>query len=334
MKIKFKRKGNLMFFVVGVLAGISSAIFYFGNHDSYKNTIALRLGQEGFVNPLVACDSGDASISDHLSDLKNVLTKTLDDEKRKGLITRASVYFRNLNLGEWTGVNEDDLYDPASLKKVPLMIAYFKNSELDPAVLDKYLLLDKLRRDDNEREFFKPPTSLVSGNYYKVNDLIYRMIVYSGNNSYNMLFDNINKYLLSKVYTDLGTLPVNSLTQVLVSPKSYSTMWRSLFNASYLSREDSNHSLDILSKAEFKLGLSATIPVDIPIAHKFGERTIVADDGLVIYRQLHDCGIIYYPGHPYFVCVMTEGKDFDELETTIQNVSKETYEYMDSKYKK
>ena len=38
-------------------------------------------------------------------------------------------------------------------------------------------------------------------------------------------------------------------------------------------------------------------------------------------KQLHDCGIIYYPGNPYLLCVMTRGDSFGELSSTIRDIS-------------
>ena len=43
-------------------------------------------------------------------------------------------------------------------------------------------------------------------------------------------------------------------------------------------------------------------------------------------NELHDCGIIYYPNHPYFLCVMTKGADFPVLAGVIREVSQTAWE--------
>jgi hypothetical protein len=62
------------------------------------------------------------------------------------------------------------------------------------------------------------------------------------------------------------------------------------------------------------------------VSHKFGVRNILADGAKPTdeptARELHDCGIIYYPNNPYFLCVMTRGKDFPTLEGVIKDISK------------
>ena len=47
-------------------------------------------------------------------------------------------------------------------------------------------------------------------------------------------------------------------------------------------------------------------------------------------RQLHDCGIIYYPNNTYLLCIMTRGKDFKQLESVIAGISKTVYEVVAS----
>ena len=43
-------------------------------------------------------------------------------------------------------------------------------------------------------------------------------------------------------------------------------------------------------------------------------------------HELHDCGIVYYPEHPYFLCVMTRGGDRPKLAAAIADVSKVAYD--------
>jgi hypothetical protein len=42
-------------------------------------------------------------------------------------------------------------------------------------------------------------------------------------------------------------------------------------------------------------------------------------------RQLQDCGIVYFPGRPYLLCVMAKGAKLGELEKFIKAVSRLVY---------
>ena len=84
----------------------------------------------------------------------------------------------------------------------------------------------------------------------------------------------------------------------------------------------SEKALSILSKSNFVYGLRGDIPEKIKIAHKFGERWF--DNGSEV--QLHDCGIVYYPENPYFLCVMTKGNNESQLKSVIKNISSIVYQ--------
>lgn len=61
------------------------------------------------------------------------LSKKIDNytaqKKKAGDISHLSVYFRNLNNGGWFGLEEKEYFSPASLMKLPILMAYIKKSE-------------------------------------------------------------------------------------------------------------------------------------------------------------------------------------------------------------
>ena len=103
--------------------------------------------------------------------------------------------------------------------------------------------------------------------------------------------------------------------------------FRILFNSSYLSRESSEKALELLANTEYSDALVSGIPKDVTVAHKFGE----AGTGNV-ERQLHDCGIVYFPNHPYLACIMTRGHNTETLRNSIQDISRFVYEKIDEQY--
>lgn len=71
----------------------------------------------------------------------------------------------------------------------------------------------------------------------------------------------------------------------------------------------------------------AGVPPGTTVAHKFG---IYSIPGTTKTAQLHDCGIIYRPGRPYFLCVMTEGQDADTLAGAIRQISRAVFLAVDT----
>ena len=109
----------------------------------------------------------------------------------------------------------------------------------------------------------------------------------------------------------------------MLSAENYASFFRVLFNASYLSRSLSEKALSLLAQSDFKDGLVAGVPPGIKVAHKFGFR-ITGINGEI--KQLHDCGIIYYPRHPYLLCIMTSGKSYEYLDDAIKELSRVVYQ--------
>jgi beta-lactamase class A len=146
------------------------------------------------------------------------------------------------------------------------------------------------------------------------------MIVYSDNVSLKSLFNHIDPKTLVELFNTIGIKPPEVGTDFVISPKSYSLFFRLLYNATYLDVTQSEYALNLLSQSDFQSGIRKNIPTDIPVAHKFGEAAVNVN-GLINF-ELHDCGMVYEPGTPYLICMMTRGPDKNRLEDAIAQISK------------
>lgn len=273
------------------------------------------------TNPLIGCESLNNKTVLGLRELEEKIRNYIEAQKKQGAASHISVYFRDLNNGPWFCIKEDEYFTPASLLKVPLMLAYFKKAEDDPAILSK--TYKYVPRKDEIQQNFKPTLSLEEGKEYAVDDLITRMIMYSDNRAMGLLTENIEEKDINSVYQILGISFEDSFNVMgdIISVKEYASFFRVLFNASFLNEKYSEKALSLLTKTFYKNGLVAGVPEEIKVAHKFGERNNLEDNE----KQLHDCGIVYYPNHPYLLCIMTRGNDYSALETVIQNIASKVY---------
>lgn len=292
------------------------------NYHSDQNNKFIETRQQGnyqLINPLLECDSANFAQDPNLYSLRDQITDYLNHAKSNSQIAFASIYYRDLNNGPWIGINEKELFSPASLVKVPIMITYFKQAEKDPEILNQILILTS--SVTSSKQNILPQATLEIGKSYTVQDLINRMIIYSDNKAYELLSYHIDSKLVIKTYNDLGIDVSKGLTDPfgnILSVRDYASFFRVLYNSSYLSKGLSEKALQILSQVNYQDGLVAGIDSKITIAHKFGER-VYENTG---EKQLHDCGIVYLPGKPYLICVMTRGLDFKNLSTFIQQVSR------------
>ena len=287
---------------------------------------ALRIiGKYKLVSPLLVCSSTQTSDFAQDTDLQNKIEAAIASAKNAGEATDVSVYFRGFS-GHWVGINDSEQFAPASLLKVPIMIAYLKQAETEPGLLSQRLTYDG-SSDLNSGEEIKSPNDLTAGSY-TIEQLIKAMIEYSDNNAASVLFTNMDKGWLSEVYSDLGLSlqPDDSATAENITAKQYSYFFRILYNATYLTPEHSEMALEYLTASDFPQGIESTVPNNVPVANKFGERTVFTPQGAVIQRELHDCGLVYAPGNNnYVLCIMTRGKDFGELTKVIDAIGNITY---------
>jgi len=320
----------VVMFAAGFLVGWA-VVQHVSASASLQSDSAIRIsGKYKLVSPLLVCSSTQAGDFSQDTALQDKIQAAITAAEKAGEATDVSFYFRGFS-GHWVGINDSDQFAPASLLKVPIMIAYFKQAETQPGLLSQRLTYDGAT-DLNGAEQLKSPDDIAPGSY-TIDELIKAMIEYSDNNATGLLFSNMDKGWLSEVYSDLGLslTPDDSATAENITAKQYSYFFRILYNATYLTPEDSEKALEYLAASDFPQGLRSTVPADTPVASKFGERTVINAQGVVQQRELHDCGFVYVPGNNYVICIMTRGTDFNQLTNVIDTIGKITYNEVTSK---
>ena len=325
----------LLSLLLGILLGWLAGSSWTNSNGEFQKVYEIRQGGYRLTNPLLDCEFASGMVEDNeLRPFRHKVHELVDREIESKRALHISVYFRDLNNGPWFGINEKEEFSPASLLKVPIMIAYLKLAESNPQMLTKRLKYEKAS-NYNAMENIRPSKSIEAGKSYTIDELIYRMIVYSDNDAKDLLLRNMDMRDFEVPFRDLGIeIPGIRKSEDFMSVKTYASFFRILYNASYLNRKMSEKALEYLAMVEFKEGLVAGVPSNIPVAHKFGERRIINDDDHTDVKQLHDCAIIYYPDHPYLLCVMTRGYDFIALGDDIRDISNLVYREVDSQYRK
>jgi hypothetical protein len=210
--------------------------------------------------------------------------------------------------------------------KVLIMMAYFREAELDPSVFQKQLVYSSHTHDEVGSVQFSQPTSLVVGQSYSIETLVNTMIKDSDNGAEQLLLDNVDIKVLDQAYVDLGVPSPDSVPgDYTISTAQYAAFLRILYNSTYLIEKFSESALAIMTESTYKDGISAGVPKDIVVAQKYGERVDTDIGGAVVAVELHDCGIVYVPEHPYELCVMTKGRDEKKLASVIQGISSLVY---------
>ncbi len=272
-----------------------------------------------YINPLLFVDNSEEIFPEYRNlkeDISDYINRNIKDDK----VEKASLYFRDLNSSHWAGVNEKELYTPSSMLKVAVLLTYLKISEKNPDIMSKKV---KYIHKDSYNEYYK--TNKIKNGEYTVLELLQYMIIESDNTSMSLLVA-LNTPEVVELYEDLKLPNILEGSSDFLSAEDYSYIFRTLYNASYVNKGLSEQALQLLTYTKFDKGIVAGVEASTTVAHKFGEHTITFN-GVVTERQLHDCGIVYYPKKPYLVCIMTKGKDFKNLEKIISDISSIVFNY-------
>ncbi len=301
-------------------------IFHFYAH-SYRNPL-FECAPYPFINHTIDC----TIINDELSRTKSLdatVQRIINEEKNVEHITTASVFYRDLTTRRWFGINETENFYAASLLKLPLAMIYYKIAEIDPSILDQTITLPEEEAHANEVQFFQPARVFKTGQEYTIRELIKGMLEYSDNTSLTALNSFISPQIRAEILHDIGIEFINddpTQPKQEIDVKKYSNILRQLYNGSYLTIEYSNLLLEYLSQTTFSQGITAGVPEDIAVSHKFGEAFITQENAEQVH-VLHDCGIVYHPEKPYILCVMTKGRNPQQSALSIKRISEAIYNF-------
>ena len=315
-------KGIKMILVLSVvfLLGFFTQMIMSGDKTTATRDNSFRHQDPGemFTNPLLDCADLSNLPNGKVFGLRDEVVDLVEKNRQKGTISDGAVYFRDLNNGPWFGYNEKNDFYPASLLKVPLMIAAYREEMQNPGFLQKKFRMPG--NDFNEIENYKVSSTEKEGRLISVGEALESMIKFSDNNSAYLLSREIDKKVYSNTYEDLG-IGVPNAPDYVISVRTYASFFRLLYNSTYISRQFSEQALKLLSEVDFKDGIVAGVPPNIRVSHKFGEREV--ENGV---KQLHDCGIVYSENYPYLICVMTRGKDYGEMAKVVAEISRIVYD--------
>lgn len=301
-----------------------------GWYDSQFKVLKPRRAQlKGFrfTSPLLDIELPEGmGVNSEPMPFKQNVKDFVDKQISIGQAQHVSVYYRDLHDGPWFGINEDREFDPASLMKVPFMIAWLKRAEKNPQVLNERLSYE-YTDDMRTMQDTKPGRSVEPGRSYTVEELLRLMMNYSDNNATRMLYSKLKPEELQDILDGMDVVNKVRDGANSVTAHGYSGLFRILYNAAYLNREMSERALQLLSLQDHPQGMAAGVPKGTVVAAKFGERTSGAGGK---DHQLHEFGIVYHPKHTYILGVMTSGSDPEALAGVIRQVSQIVYTYVDA----
>ena len=228
------------------------------------------------------------------------------------------LYFEYLPSGNSIGINDQMEVRLASLIKIPVAMGIYKQIELDNLSRDSVLTIKK----ENINKQFGDLWKRGIGAKITVSEAIDLSLKSSDNTAARTLTSALPEGAIDDVFDSLDIVKDKKDNLPVITPKNYTSILRSLYLSSYLTREHSNEILKLLTKTNFNDALPAGVEMKVPVAHKIGVFDVDTAE-----KVFSDCGIIYVPNRPYILCIMMEAPENKAKEHLVY-ISKMVYGYI------
>ena len=301
-----KRIVWLLAAIIMLLAGTNIATLFF--YPPTTERLSAVSDQFTFLDPSRGTYSREDRII-NFQPLRDYLNTAYEADQN------VSIYFEYLPTGSNVSINKDAEFYPASLLKVPITMTVAKKIEKGEWKWTNELVLLPSDKNKGFGSLYKES----SNSTHTIDELVRRALSDSDNTANFILVRNLEISEIEDVNNHIGFSGIITASGNL-SAKRYSVIFRSLYNASYLSEENSQKLLSYLSQSPFKEYIESALPSDIPFAHKIGTEK---EKGIYL-----DSGIVYAPNRPYILTIMIKSKNEQLAQEKMKDISEKVYNYI------
>jgi beta-lactamase class A len=246
------------------------------------------------------------------------LTRQVDDYFAKNHLVH-SYLFKDLTTGTDVSSSPNELIISASLSKLPYVMDLYHLFEAHKLEPNQTVTIQPEWLDNNFGDLW----ARGAGSQITLGEAARLALVKSDNTAINIVryYDFKNNSLDQSAMAATDSFTEINNGQAYVSAESYTAYLRCLYRACYLTPDDSEAVLKLLSQTNFP-GIADGVPAGVTVAHKIGESQ----------DAYSDCGIVYYPGRPYSLCVMIKLPP-PQAQPIIKQLSSLTYSAVDTAVK-
>lgn len=243
-------------------------------------------------------------------------TKTEDmkrafNEKTKNLSGTYAFYLVKLENGREIGTNEDEKMTAASLIKLPVFIALYKEAESGNIDLEtKYTLKNSDKRTGSGSLYGKP-----AGTILTYRDMARLMGKESDNTSFNILKNILGEDKINAVINEVG-MTQTSIKENTTSPKDVGILFHKLWNENLINKASRDEMLGYLTDTIYEKWISSGIPPEFDVAHKYGREVHVVNDAGIIRSE-----------KPFVLVLMSKGVVEDQADKIFPELARTIYEF-------
>lgn len=242
-----------------------------------------------------------------------------------------AVYVESLQSEEKYGFNNKENFPAASLYKLILLAAVFKEIEAGDLTAETTVSNTKSHLSDVlggvDFGYEDSPEEI----NYSVDEALTRVATISDNFAAIMLTEklralrvnrNTDNKLLVQIAQDLGMVNTSFDTDPIITTASdIAVYFKHLYKGEVVSSAASEQIIDLLSQSKINNRIPAKLPEGVKVAHKTGE----------LARIRHDAGLVYLENNPYVIVLLSKDLKYeDDGVDTLAQLSKDIYDYFNS----
>lgn len=242
------------------------------------------------------------------NDTTSAETIKLFNEKTKNLSGVYAFYVVRLADGFSYGQNSSEEMQAASLIKLPVFIALYKEAEASRIDLDSEYRLKESDKTGGSGSII----GRAAGTILTYRELAEYMGQQSDNTAYTILVNLLGEEAIQEVIDDMGMLDT-TIEDNQTSPRDIGLFFEKLWNGSLVSAESRDEILGFLTDTIYEDHLKKGIPNEI-VAHKYGREVHVVNDAGIILNT-----------KPFVLVIMTEGVVEKEADLVFPELAKLIY---------
>lgn len=222
------------------------------------------------------------------------------------------LYVVDLESGFAFGINEKEIFQAASLIKLPAMIAMYGEADEGNIDLDEnYSLKNSDKILGSGSLFGKPEGTLLT---YR--QLIKLMGQSSDNTAFNIVIDLLGEDKIQKKAHEIG-MTHTSFGENETTPEDIGIFFRKLWQGDLIDSKSTDELVGYLTDTIYEEWLAVGIPSSVQIAHKYGRETNVVNDAGIVFAN-----------NPFVVVITSKGVVGREADEIFPKVSRAIYEIM------
>lgn len=211
-----------------------------------------------------------------------------------------SISYTDLTTLDHIGIAENRLYNPASVIKLPVMVAVYEQLYLGKLTLDDRLVLTNDMRVGGAGVIQFQPT----GAQFSIRHLVNLMITQSDNTATKLLMERVGVSNINRLMKERGLRhTVVGATNLLraeglnySSSRDMNHLLVQLYRGEVFTPELSQEMMGILLRQQVKWGIPKHLPSSVRVANKTG----------TLDHIKNDVGIVLVDHNPYAVSVFTQ----------------------------